>query len=139
MRALANIKNNIANESVAYGYTLSVWGSGALLLNYFSMTPESILAFVFGGVIGFGLLAAISFRNLFEPVEKPEVEHIAASMIHILASMGSVLITYLAITYTDTHSNLLVFLLGAHVTFTYNILLALEELLSEDIHRFEAR
>lgn len=139
MRAFANIQNNIANESVAYGYTLSVWGSGALLLNNFSMTPESILAFVFGGVIGFGVLAGLSFRKLFRPVEKPEVEHIAASMIHLLASMGSVLATYLAITYTDTHSNLLVFLLGAHVTITYNILLALEELLSEDIYRFEGR
>ncbi|QKQ98353.1 hypothetical protein GKQ38_02385 [Candidatus Nanohaloarchaea archaeon] len=137
MNALDNIRDNITDESAAYGYTLSIWGSGALLLNKYSMDPGAILAFVFGGVIGFALLAAISFRGLFEEVESPDVDHIAASMIHIFASLGSVLITYLVITSVENFSKPLVFLIGAHVTFTYNLLLVLEELVSEDIYRLE--
>ncbi|WEL23364.1 hypothetical protein [Candidatus Nanohalovita haloferacivicina] len=139
MRFLDNIQDNITDESAAYGYTLSIWGSGALLLNNFTMTPSAILAFVFGGVVGFALLAAISFRGFFREVESPEVQHIAASMIHIFASLGSVLITYLAVTNVESFSMAFVFLIGAHVTFTYNILLVFEELISEDIYRLERK
>ncbi len=46
----------------AYGYTLTIWGTGGFLLDKFGLpTVESVFAFVAGGTAGYLLLAMLSW------------------------------------------------------------------------------
>ena len=137
MKALNSIRNNILDESAAYGYTLSIWGSGAMLIQSSGLTAESVLAFVLGGLTGFAFLTAVAFRGIFMDIEKESGETIVASMIHVLASFGSVLITYLIVQNLNLEVLHMFFLIGAHTTVTYNVMMVLEEYISRDIYRFE--
>ena len=140
MELRKNLRKNITGESLAYGYTLAVWGSGALLLNSFSAQPFDILTFVFGGVAGFCTLALIAFRSLVKEVEYDVSKNfIVSSTIHILASFGTVLTSYILITKGNpAFSKEVIFLIvGFNSTFLYNIMLLIEEYLSEDLYRLE--
>jgi hypothetical protein len=55
----SRLTNNLTAESEAYGYTLTIWGSGAMLI-YKVQTPDlfHILLLTFGAVLGFGVLGA---------------------------------------------------------------------------------
>jgi len=93
-------------------------------------------------VIGFGILAVIAFRGVWKSVrQKTDETYIVASMIHILASFGNVLISYAFIRVLETTiAPWAVFLVvGVHASFSYNMLLLLEEYLSEYIVLAEAR
>jgi hypothetical protein len=62
-----HLADNLARESAAYGYTLTVWGSGAMLIAAFGVPkPPEVFAFVTGAVLGFALLAALAFEGPFE-------------------------------------------------------------------------
>lgn len=136
------LQENITQESIAYGYTLSVWGSGAILINSFQITSIEILLFILGGVLGFGLLALTAYNKLFQEIEKRDREKmIVGSMIHILASLGTVAISLLLI--ENSGSNIdpkYIFLgVGINTTLTYNLLLLVEELIYKDITILERR
>ena len=140
MNSLSMLRGNIKSESEAYGYTLAVWGSGAMLLQSFDILAIDVLAFVFGGVLGFGALAALAFRDVLERVNlEQDVDLVAGSMIHILASLGTVLISYFLIHSfgTGLELEILSLIIGVNTTFTYNILLLVEEYLTDDVYRME--
>lgn len=140
MNSLAMLRGNIKSESEAYGYTLAVWGSGAMLLQSFDILAIDVVAFVLGGVIGFGVLAALAFKDVLERVNlDQDVDLVAGSMIHILASLGTVLISYFLIHNIGRglELELLSLVIGVNTTFTYNILLLVEEYLTDDVHRME--
>ncbi|MFB6207753.1 MAG: hypothetical protein ABEJ69_00215 [Candidatus Nanohaloarchaea archaeon] len=144
MDLLRELREHVTQESIAYGYTLSVWGSGTLLLtSYTTPTPEMILAFITGGVVGFGLLAVAVFQKFFGEIQKPERhgKFVVASMVHIFASLGNVFLSYLWIKlFSAALEPYLVFgLVGVHATVTYNLMLLVEEILSEDIYHLEKR
>jgi hypothetical protein len=137
------LKRNTTEESIAYGYTLSIWGSGAFLIQFLELTPLSVLAYVFGGVVGFGLLASVVFSDLFGDVSGAGTRDrlIVASMIHIFASFGNVLASYGLVVALKGLMNpvFIFFLIGVHATVTYNLMLVVEELISVRLYRFEQR
>lgn len=143
MKLLETLRTNLNEESKAYGYTLSIWGSGAILIGQFGVPPAfEVLMFILGGVIGFGVLAMIAFRGVWKSVERRTQDtYIVASMIHILASFGNVLVSYalIAVLEPAIASKYVFLLVGLHASFSYNMLLLLEEYLSEYIVMAEAR
>ena len=138
---MKQLRDNITDESIAYGYTLAVWGSGALLLNSFQTTPIDILSFVGGGVIGFAILALIAFRSLVKEVKvERDQNFIVSSMIHIFASLGTVAANYFFITSgSNIDQALIYFIVGVNTTFLYNIALMGEKYISKDVFMLEKR
>lgn len=142
MELRSQLRRNITGESLAYGYTLAIWGSGALLLNSFDTLPFDVLAFVFGGVAGFTALAFLAFRTFVGQVEYAKNEDfVVASTIHIFGSLGTVLVNYAIITQAPAsiQKEVIFLLVGFNATFLYNIMLLVEEIISKDIYRFEEK
>lgn len=134
------LRDNITDESVAYGYTLAVWGSGALLISSNTISPATIMSFVIGGISGFALLALIAFGKFVKEVHpEKESNFVVASMIHVLASFGTVAVNYLLITGSGLEKNLLFLVTGINTTFLYNIMLMAEHYLSRDIIKLERK
>ncbi|MDY6789520.1 MAG: hypothetical protein SVV03_06190 [Candidatus Nanohaloarchaea archaeon] len=142
MDILEPLRKNLTEESKAYGYTLSVWGSGALLLNFYSFDVLNILLYILGAVAGFALLALLAFKGFFSNVETKRPENfIVASMVHIFAAFGNVFLSWAILLLLQGALSPLwaFFIIGVHVSFSYNALLLLEEFLSEYIVAIEAR
>lgn len=132
MNSRKRLGQNLIAESKAYGYTLTIWGSGVILFHHYG-TPGifHILSYVGGALVAFGILALIAFDALFRDIE-PERSHqlIAMSMIHILASFGNLLVSYfiVIIARAFVFPVVVIFLItGFQATFTYNIFLLVEE------------
>ncbi|MDY6778359.1 MAG: hypothetical protein SVU32_06835 [Candidatus Nanohaloarchaea archaeon] len=143
MDPLRGLRENLTAMSKAYGYTLSIWGSGATLITYYQvLSPNTILSFVLGGVLGFSMLAFIAFRGIFKSVEYDvEQRMLVASMVHLIASFGTVLLSNLAVrALKPVVSPLLVFfIIGVHASLSYNVFLLVETYLSEHITLLEGR
>lgn len=124
------LRSMLAGESRAYGFTISFWGSGAVLINSFG-APNTIQALMYGlgAVTGFGLLTLLSFDGATSEVKKTEVQLKVLSTIHYLASLAPIIIAGII------SKNLTVlpafFVGGISVSLTYNILALLEEDISE--------
>jgi len=137
MNVWEETRKNLTAESKAYGYTLSVWGTGALLITFYPVElirPIVILSFVLGGVTGFGVMALMAFRGIFLNYDYAGQDRmVVASMVHVLASFGTVSASYIfAIVMHPWLSPFTVFfLLGFHASISYNILLLAEHLLSK--------
>lgn len=143
METLRQLRTSLNSEAKAYGYTLSIWGSGALLITTFeSLTPEMILLFILGGVSGFGLLAIIAFHQVFRTVDNPREDKVlVAASIHIFAAFGNVLLSYslVEVMHGIIRPTMLFFIIGFSASFSYNILLLVETYISERIMTIEAR
>ena len=141
MKFMKQLRDNITSESIAYGYTLAIWGSGALLLINFNTNPADILSFVTGGVTGFALIAAVAFKGLVKEVEiESEKDFVVTSMVHVFASLGTILVNYVIITSGSHISELQIFfIVGSNTTFLYNIMLLAESYISEDVLMVEER
>ncbi len=130
---------NLVATSKAYGYTLCVWGSGAVLIAEYGLPQAmAVLLYVVGAVTGFGLLATVVYGTLFSEVEEIHEDHIlAATMIHYVAApltvAGSLLIA------RHTHPMAGFFLAGANATIGYNVLLLVESLVYEELNALEDR
>lgn len=135
------LRGNLTAESKAYGYTLSVWGTGAVLItSYEALMPETILLYVLGGTIGFGLMAYFAFKSLFRRFDyEREEKMIVASMVHVIASFGTVLISYIALQLLKgtVPPEVLGLVLGMHAMITYNLLLLIEDRLFSYFIRVE--
>lgn len=125
------LADNLLSESEAYGYTLSIWGSGALLIHAFGspgVTP--IFLFIIGALVAFVTLALVAFRKPFKSVELRSERRLgAASIIHIVATLGNLLVAKgILIVAVEYHFGLAVsaLLIGYQATFLYNLLLLLE-------------
>ncbi|MFC6963175.1 hypothetical protein [Halocatena marina] len=132
MNPRKRLGQNLIAESKAYGYTLTIWGSGVILFHHYG-TPGilHILSYVGGALVAFAILAFIAFDALFSDVDKEKRPRlIAMSMIHIFASFGNLLVSHIVVVAAValTIPTLPTFLLiGFQATFTYNILLLVEE------------
>lgn len=138
----SGLRRNVTAESPAYGYTLTIWGSGAILVTETSITGLGILAFVFGGIVGFGFLAALAFKSLIKKFSQENArEMLAASMVHILASLGAVAFNYILIRGLpgNMETVTLALLVGFSATVSYNILLLLEQYLYRDLYEIETK
>lgn len=122
---------NLTTESEAYGYTLTVWGAGAILINaYGTPTIFQILAYIGGGLVAFGMLATIAFSQLLSETDiADEKDLIIISAIHGGATFGNLVISYGFAEFAVRDPIPVVwafFIVGFQATFTYNVLLLAE-------------
>lgn len=133
MNPQRRLSRNLLSEARAYGYTLSIWGGGGLLLSQFG-TPSAaeVFAYVGGAIVAFGLLALFTFGDVTaEPDMEKKMK--ATSFVHVFATIGNLLVSYLL---TFVLHGLLAFLVvGVQTTFTYNVLLLPEEYIAHLWHR----
>lgn len=129
------LQSILVTESRAYGFTIAFWGSGAILINAFGI-PAPVEAFMYalGAIAGFGLVSLIAFSSLFETAESEDADYLVLSMIHYLASLGPIIVTYFLTGLTDW---IAFFLAGASVSLVYNLLQLMEEFVSEEVKRME--
>lgn len=125
MNPRRRLARNLLSESRAYGYTLSIWGGGGLLMTRFGRpTALDVFAYVGGALVAFALLALLTFGDITaEPNVVREVR--ATSFVHVVATLGNLVISYLL---TFVFHGVPAFLVvGVQTTFTYNVLLLPEE------------
>jgi hypothetical protein len=131
MEPSKRLASNLVAESKAYGYTLTIWGGGAILITHYG-APDilRVALYVGGALVAMTLLAAVAFSGLFAEQRRPDGEPPpVASMVHILATGGSLLVSYLvSITGKGRLPPPLVFgLVGFLGTVLYNTLLVAED------------
>lgn len=135
MDAQYALKRNISDESLAYGFTLSVWGSGAILLEFVEVfSADYALAYGLGTIISFGLLTLFVFNSLLEQYDiQARQTRVVASMIHVLGAVVNVGLSYLLVAYLwdKLATETIFFIIGLQVMATYNVMLLVEILLSE--------
>lgn len=134
---LLHLHANLTDESKAYGYTLCIWGSGALLIEAFGL-PNFLeaMSYVAGAVTGFALLAVIAYQGVFVNVSnEKEDQLIVGSMIHYLAAIGTV---GLSILLHMDWAVLSFFLVGLNASVLYNIFLMVEAVFFEELQGLEA-
>lgn len=90
-----HLAERVASESEAYGYTLTVWGTGALLIHHFGSPGfGSIVAFVLGAVAGFALVVTVTASGLFQRIRSNNREYnrhrFAIATVHILSTLGAI-------------------------------------------------
>ena len=131
MNLREQLARNLTNESEAYGYTLTIWGSGSILINqYGTPTIDQIFLYIGGALVGFAALAAIAFPHLFTAQETGQSRQlIIASTVHIVATFGSLGLAYLVtrtVITSTIHPWVGFSFIGFQLTFTYNLFVLVE-------------
>lgn len=131
MDVRTRLEANLVSESEAYGYTLSIWGAGALLVHAFGVPGvERAMAYVAGGLAGFGTLALVAFQGFTaEATVKESPPSLVVSTVHIVATGGTLGAVHLLLVLAGDGRPLVFFAVGVLATVAYNLLLLLEELL----------
>ncbi|MFB6235044.1 MAG: hypothetical protein ABEH81_01915 [Halopenitus sp.] len=132
MDARTQLEANLVSESEAYGYTLCIWGAGALLVDAYGVPGVTrTLAYVAGALLGFGALAVVAFRGFTETAAVSESpSSLVASTIHIGATGGTLLGVHGFLLVAGDGAVPLTFAgVGCLVTVAYNLLLLLEAFL----------
>ncbi|WP_435155954.1 hypothetical protein [Haladaptatus sp. DFWS20] len=131
MNSAEQLAQNLLAESKAYGYTLTIWGGGAILMNqYGSPRILEIFLYVVGALFAFAVLASVAFDDLFDDLGSDhDGRLIVASMVHVAATFGNLLLSYVILTVLNPgFPAIWAFLvIGFEGTFTYNVLLLLED------------
>lgn len=123
------LRSILAGESRAYGFTISFWGSGAVLISNFGVPGVlGALMYGLGAVTGFGILALYSFGAEKE-VKKTNSQYLALASVHYLASLAPILVAGLLARYLTSVPAF--FVGGLSVSLLYNLLALLEEDISE--------
>lgn len=132
MKPRSELANNLANESEAYGYTLSIWGAGALLIDTYGVPGLfGVAAYLGGAVAGFAVLVAIAFGGVLDTTRVETSDSpLVVSTVHVASTGGSLAIA-VGVIHVSLIPPLWTFLfVGFFVTVTYNLLLLAEELLA---------
>jgi hypothetical protein len=128
------LAHNLSAEAQAYGYTLTIWGAGAILIGVYGIPdPPSIFLFVGGALLGYGALAALAFDSLLGSREQQDdTTLVVASAVHVVATVGNLALSYAVVVLasrTGVPDPGAFALVGAQATSTYNVLLLLEDYL----------
>ncbi|MGZ0746966.1 hypothetical protein [Haloparvum sp. AD34] len=129
MDARTQLEANLSSESEAYGYTLCIWGAGALLVDAFGVPGVTrTLAYVAGALLGFGVLAVVAFRGVTATATVSESpSSLVASTIHIVATGGTLTGVHgFLLLVGEAHVTLAFAAVGCLATVAYNVLLLLE-------------
>ncbi|PSP55541.1 hypothetical protein BRC82_05005 [Halobacteriales archaeon QS_1_67_19] len=128
---------NLVAESEAYGYTLTIWGAGGLLIDHYGSPGLLDVFFYVGGALaGFGVLAAVAFDYVVTDLDEDRRQVLVVSMIHVLATTGNLLVSFVlieavgALGFPPWPGFLAV---GFQATVTYNLLLSFEQSFTETL------
>jgi hypothetical protein len=138
MKPRSELANNLANESEAYGYTLSIWGADALLIAAYGVPSIlGVTAYLGGALSGFATLVAAAFGGVLDTTRVETSDSpLVVSTVHLASTGGSIGIA-LVIIHAALIPQLWTFaVVGFSITVTYNLLLLAEELLA---HFFDSR
>jgi hypothetical protein len=83
----AGVRDHAEASATPYGYTISIWSSGALLMHYRGQPAVGdVFAFVAGAVAGFATLGAVGSRVIrrAKPLS-PGPSRVWAGSMHLLA------------------------------------------------------
>lgn len=132
MEPRKRLARNIVFESKAYGYTLTIWGSGAILISRYGMASVlQIFSYVVGALLAFFTLALVTFKTLFRETETSgDQQVIVTSIVHVFATFGNLVISYLIVRYmliSWLPVAVLFLAVGFQATFLYNVFLLVEE------------
>ncbi|MDY6774215.1 MAG: hypothetical protein SVS85_03360 [Candidatus Nanohaloarchaea archaeon] len=131
------LRSVLADESKAYGFTIAFWGSGTLLITQFGLPGiENVLLYALGAITGFGLISLLAFRSVLKHVKLMRPNFLVASMVHYLAALTPILVTYSLLGLGESYA---FFLSGASVSVVYNLLILAEELFFEEIRAIEEK
>lgn len=127
------LEATLREESRAYGYTLTIWGTGALLIGDIGFpTTVEVFAFATGAVAGFAVLALFAFGSPLDRIDAERPSTVVVSMIHVVATLGALgcgeLLLRLSLPDAAT-----AFLVAVAVTVAYNLLLLVEQWLAETL------
>lgn len=126
------LAETLVKEGHAYGYTLTVWGAGGLLIHrYGAPGLWEVVGYVLGAVVGFGALAWVAFDGLADRATPDRESVRAASMIHVLSTLSALGVAGLLVHLPGIPPVGTFPLVGFGATVTYNLLLQAERLLPE--------
>lgn len=98
-----SLRSAVAACGAPYGYTLSVWTSGALLISAHGL-PSLVdaLSFMVGSVAGYALVGTLAFGNLGDPGGDGVGRAPALwGNVHVLSIGGAILASYPASHFLD--------------------------------------
>lgn len=129
MRPRHRLEATLREEARAYGYTLTIWGTGALLIGELGLpTTVEVFTFAAGAVAGFAALSLVAFGGPFDRTDADRPSTVVVSMIHIVATLGALgcgeLLLRVGRSFPDAVVALVV---AAAVTVAYNLLLLVEQ------------
>jgi hypothetical protein len=88
----AALATTVAASAAPYGYTVTLWSSGAVLMASHGMPQVAeVFAFLAGALAGFGLMATLAQRSLGRAeLLGDAVDRVRAGSLHVLAVGGAV-------------------------------------------------
>ncbi|MEE6210726.1 hypothetical protein U3A55_11225 [Salarchaeum sp. III] len=132
----ARLAQTLVDESRAYGYTLVIWGAGAMLIAEYGV-PSSleVLAYIAGSLFEFAAVTYYAFGGVLTAADEgardvktaAEMVHLAATFCNLVVAIA--LVTVLANTPTPVLASFGV--VGVQATVGYSVLLVAEEVLGE--------
>ncbi|WP_435100982.1 hypothetical protein [Halarchaeum sp. P4] len=130
------LARTLLDEAWAYGYTLTIWGAGALLIAEYGVPSHlDVVAYVGGSLLGFGALTWYSFGGLLVGVERESRDvRSAVEMVHLFATFCNLLCALLTLhlVLRLPIPEVVVFgVVGVGATVGYSVLLLVEEILGE--------
>lgn len=132
------LARTLLDESWAYGYTLTIWGSGAFLIAEFGVpTHVDVVAYITGSLLGFAALAWYSYGGLTVSVDRePRQVETVAEMVHLAATLLNLLLVLgvlVALNRADVTPPLVFALAGVQATVGYSVFLLVEGYLGEEL------
>jgi hypothetical protein len=85
-RYLHSLRFALSNQANAYGFTLVVWGTGALAIWQLGKPdPAEVFAFLGGALVSVSLIVAVVF-GIWHPFETPEPPRRPFSAMHLASA-----------------------------------------------------
>lgn len=137
MNPSQRLAQNLISESKAYGYTLVIWGGGAMLIHWYG-TPNitQVGLYVGGAPAAMAMLTVAVFGGLFAEQQAGEEKLVAASIVHLAATGGNLLVSYIFVIGGKRFGlppEGAFLLVGFQATFLYNVFLLLEHVIVRTI------
>lgn len=89
-RYLYALRFALSNQANAYGFSLVVWGTGALAIWQLGKPdPAEVFAFLGGGVVAISLIVAVVF-GVRRPFAEPEPPRRPFSAMHVVSAPAAV-------------------------------------------------
>jgi hypothetical protein len=88
-----NLRGSVAASAAPYGYTISIWSSGAVAMGVLGdPAPGEVLLFLGGASAGFLALALVVFGSLTVELQTPDVKRLSLlGVTHLFSAAGAVL------------------------------------------------
>ncbi|QDX40165.1 hypothetical protein [Salarchaeum sp. JOR-1] len=132
----ARLAQTLVDESRAYGYTLVIWGAGAMLIAEYGVpSSPAVLAYITGSLLGFAAVTYYAFGGVLTAAEESARDvKTAAEMVHLAATFCNLVVAIALVTLfanTPTPEIAAFGVVGFQATVGYSVLLVAEEVLGE--------